>query len=113
MAGRFGSVVTTAAFPVTERKYDNPFAYCTMCGACQKRCPVSAIDASKGCAFGKDHTICGPYIEDGTLDPHGPNQIVRYGCGKCQVGVPCEHAIPGSVGLIDRKVEKVLENEED
>ena len=94
MAGRFGSVVTDAFFPPTERKYSSPFEYCILCGACQRRCPTGAIDASKGCADGKDQNICGPYVVGSHLLPHGPNQIVRYGCGKCQVGVPCEHAVP-------------------
>ncbi len=94
MAGRFGSIVTDAVLPVTERTYSDPFEYCTMCGACQKRCPAGAIDAARGCALGKDQAICGPWLRGSYLPPHGPKQIVRYGCGKCQVGVPCEHAIP-------------------
>lgn len=94
MAGRFGSVITTAEFEPTVRPYSDPFEYCTMCGACMVRCPAGAIDKSKGCALGKDQLICGPYINENHLPPHGPNQRVRYGCGKCQVSVPCESGIP-------------------
>ncbi len=94
MAGRFGSVITDAAFDVTKRPYNSPFEYCIMCGACQKRCPAEAIDISRGCALGKDQNICGPYVYGSYLAPHGPKQIVRYGCGKCQVAVPCEARIP-------------------
>ena len=94
MAGRFGSVITNAEFPVTKRPYASPFEYCIMCGACGRRCPVDAIDAAKGCAAGKDHTVCEPHVSGSRLPPHGPKQIVRYGCGKCQTGVPCEHGIP-------------------
>ena len=94
MAGRFGSVVTNAALPVTERPYSGPFDYCTLCGACQRRCPVGAIDAARGFADGKDQVLCGGFVHDGTLPPHGPRRVVRYGCGRCQVGVPCEHGIP-------------------
>lgn len=94
MAGRFGSVITTAEFPPTPRPYSDPFAYCTMCGACMGKCPVHAIDKVKGCALGKDQSICGPYVNGSFLPPHGPKQIVRYGCGKCQCGVPCESGIP-------------------
>ncbi len=94
MAGRFGSVVTDAVFPVTDRPYTSPFEYCTMCGACQHRCPVRAIDVSRGCALGKDQAICYPYLKGSFLPPHGIHQVVRYGCGKCQVSVPCEHQIP-------------------
>lgn len=95
MAGRIGSVITNAVFPPTARKYSDPFAYCTMCGACQRHCPAGAIDVTKGCALGKDQRICGLYVKGSFLPPQGPNGVVRYGCGKCQVGVPCEHSIPG------------------
>ncbi|MBQ8144220.1 MAG: epoxyqueuosine reductase [Butyricicoccus sp.] len=94
MAGRFGSVITTAELPVTERPYDDPFAYCTMCGKCAKNCPAGAIDPRKGVACGKDHAACQAYLKQYTYPPHGPHARVRYGCGKCQVGVPCEHGIP-------------------
>ena len=95
MAGRFGSVVTTAELPVTEHDYGDPFAYCTLCGKCQRNCPVNAIDVKKGVAEGKDQAVCAPFVRASYLPPHGPNGIVRYGCGKCQVNVPCESGIPG------------------
>lgn len=94
MAGRFGSIITSAAFPPTARPYDTPFAYCVLCGACEQNCPVGAIDRSKGVIFGKDQDICGPFVRSTFLPPHGPHQRVRYGCGKCQVNVPCESGIP-------------------
>lgn len=93
-AGRFGSIVTSAVFPVTSRPYDNPFAYCVMCAACQRNCPAGAIDPTRGVARGKDQTLCGPFVQSTFLPPHGPHQRVRYGCGKCQVHVPCESGIP-------------------
>ena len=95
IAGRFGSVITDAVFVPTDRPYTSPFAYCTMCGACMQRCPVGAIDKARGCALGKDQLVCGPYVNGSNLPPHGPHARVRYGCGKCQVGVPCERGIPG------------------
>ena len=94
MAGRFGSVITNAEFSPTPRPYTAPFEYCIMCGACAKRCTLGAIDISKGCARGKDQVICGGCIDGSHLPPHGANQRIRYGCGKCQVGVPCESRIP-------------------
>ena len=94
MAGRFGSVITNAEFRPTIRSYNDPFEYCTMCGACMTKCPANAIDKTKGCALGKDQLICGPYVKGSYLPPYGPNQRIRYGCGKCQVGVPCESQIP-------------------
>lgn len=94
MAGRFGSVITNAEYHPTVRAYSDPFEYCTMCGACMARCPASAIDKARGCALGKDQLICGSYVKGSFLPAHGPNQRVRYGCGKCQSGVPCESGIP-------------------
>ncbi len=94
MAGRIGSVITDAFFEPTRRPYTDPFEYCEMCGACERQCPVHAIDKSKGCMVGKDHNICAPYVNGGTLPPHGPRNIIRYGCGKCQVDVSCEKGIP-------------------
>ena len=94
MAGRFGSVITNAEFAADIRPYSKPFEYCIMCGACMMKCPVGAIDKAKGCALGKDNLICDPYLSGSELPPHGPNQRVRYGCGKCQCGVPCESGIP-------------------
>ena len=94
MAGRFGSVITSAEFNADIRPYSSPFEYCTMCGACMIKCPADAIDKSKGCALGKDQLICRPYVSGSFLPAHGPNKRIRYGCGKCQVGVPCESGIP-------------------
>jgi len=101
MAGRFGSIITDAEFLPTPRPYSDPFEYCAMCGACMRRCPADAIDMAKGCALGKDQLICGPYIEDGKLPLHGPKQRMRYGCGKCQAGVPCESGIPARASRPD------------
>jgi len=94
MAGRFGSVITNAPFQPTLRPYSNPFEYCTMCGACMAKCPAGAIDKDRGCALGKDQLLCGAYVKGSYLPAHGANQRIRYGCGKCQAGVPCESRIP-------------------
>lgn len=85
IAGRFGSVITTAVFEATERKYTEIYEYCTMCGACLHTCPVSAIRIEEG----KDHIKCSDYL-DIMMDKYKP----RYGCGKCQVKVPCQSRIP-------------------
>lgn len=94
MAGRIGSVITSAHFEQSEKPYSDPFEYCIMCGACQRRCPANAIDKTRGCALGKDQLICGPYVKGSYLPPQGSKNIVRYGCGKCQTAVPCEFEIP-------------------
>jgi epoxyqueuosine reductase QueG len=87
-AGRIGSVVTDAPFPATRRPYTGATEHCHACGACIQRCPCGAIDAS-----GKDNVACKAFL-DRTLGQYGP----RYGCGKCQTGVPCEHEVPAPGG---------------
>jgi epoxyqueuosine reductase len=94
IAGRFGSVITTCPLTPTERPYSNPFEYCTMCGKCQTNCPAGAIDRTKGITHGKEHSTCNLFLNKLSLPPHGSNQRSRYGCGKCQVNVPCENGIP-------------------
>lgn len=98
IAGRFGSVITSCAFPVTKRPYEGLTDYCIMCGKCQRNCPAHAIDKTKGCLAGKDHALCSAYIKENTRPPHGPHKKVRYGCGKCQVDVPCAAGIPKGRG---------------
>ncbi len=85
VAGRFGSLITTLSFEKNDRKYKDIYEYCTMCGKCAKNCPASAIDRETG----KDHKKCSDFINK-VLEKHNP----RYGCGKCQVNVPCENRIP-------------------
>ena len=85
VCGRFGSVITDAPFTPTERPYSKPYEYCTFCGACAKRCPVDAISVKNG----KDMMLCSDFIEK-TMVRYAP----RYGCGKCQLCVPCSTCIP-------------------
>lgn len=84
MAGRFGSIVTSQALEPDPRPYSSYDEYCTHCGACIRRCPVSAISPA-----GKSHNACRTFTR-GVLEKHRP----WYGCGKCQVRVPCERGIP-------------------
>lgn len=86
VSGRFGSVITDAPLPVTVRPYKGLYDYCTMCGACMRQCPASAITLEHG----KSHRLCSSYCERMRLK-YAP----RFGCGKCQVHVPCERGIPG------------------
>ncbi|MBP2664825.1 MAG: queG 7 [Firmicutes bacterium] len=83
-AGRLGSVIVTTNITPTLRAYQAYDEYCSKCGACIKRCPARAIDDS-----GKNNDICAKFV-DGTALRFKP----RYGCGKCQTGVPCEAAVP-------------------
>jgi hypothetical protein len=83
-AGRFGSVITDTEFQPTARAYEGVSEYCGACGLCIERCPCRAVDRS-----GKDNQVCKAYL-DTTRVLYAP----RYGCGKCQTGVPCEGRIP-------------------
>ncbi|MBZ9634500.1 4Fe-4S binding protein [Clostridium sp. FP1] len=85
VAGRFGSIITELYLSPDKREYQSIYEYCSMCGACIKKCPVNAISIEKG----KNHIICSKYL-DKTAEKYKP----RYGCGKCQIGVPCESRIP-------------------
>jgi len=85
MAGRFGSVVTELDLPKDTRPYSDIYEYCTMCGLCVDRCPANAISLENG----KLSPLCSNFL-DKTREKHNP----RYGCGKCQVGVPCESGLP-------------------
>ena len=83
-AGRLCSVVTDALLEPTPRAYQGVTEYCSGCGDCMERCPPGAIGPS-----GKDNRLCKIYLDE-TLALYQP----RYGCGKCQTGVPCEAGIP-------------------
>lgn len=83
-AGRLGSIIVAADITPTPRHYQAYDEYCSKCGACVKRCPVQAIDDT-----GKNNDICAKFLDD-TAIRFKP----RYGCGKCQTGVPCEATIP-------------------
>jgi len=89
-AGRFGSAITTLDLAPTPRDYDGPYDRCPWlvtggCGACIGRCPSGAITAD-----GKDTATCAHYLDHVVK----PLFASRYGCGKCQTGVPCESGIP-------------------
>lgn len=86
MAGRLCSIITGASFVPDVREYQSLYQYCSMCGACVRRCPVDAISLDKG----KDHIPCSNFVHNTIEEKFAP----RYGCGKCQVSVPCEQAIP-------------------
>ena len=85
ISGRFGSIITELYLSSDKREYENIYEYCSMCGKCVKNCPANAISIKNG----KDHTICSNFL-DKTMEKHKP----RYGCGKCQIDVPCESRIP-------------------
>lgn len=85
LAGRFGSIITEMYLSPDRREYQNVDEYCSKCGKCVKNCPVNAISLEEG----KNHSICSKFLGQ-TLEKYRP----RYGCGKCQINVPCESKIP-------------------
>jgi epoxyqueuosine reductase QueG len=89
-AGRIGSVITSLNLKITKRKYNCYFAYCPhlnnkKCGKCIEMCPPKAITNNI-----KNNGICSEYISKEIFPLFAP----RYGCGKCNVSVPCEYEIP-------------------
>lgn len=84
-AGRFGSLITELYIEPSKREYQDIYEYCTMCGACTKKCPAGAISMENG----KNHKLCSAHLNE-TIERYKP----RYGCGKCQLNVPCESRIP-------------------
>ena len=94
-AVRVGSVVVRLDVPIHERPYTHHQEYCLFfssgtCGVCMKRCPVGALSPQ-----GHDKRICSAYLDDVTI-PYVSNtwNFNGYGCGLCQVAVPCERRIP-------------------
>ena len=85
VAGRYGSVIVSEEIEPDERPYKGIYEYCIRCGACIARCPANAISLEHG----KNQRLC-----HGWLEQSKKRYAPRYGCGKCQVGVPCEKEIP-------------------
>lgn len=86
-AGRLSSVITTIDIPPTPREYEGIYDYCIRCGACALRCPAKAIGAN----MSKNAELCSAQLNI-PKEKYPP----YYGCGKCQVAVPCESAVPCS-----------------
>ena len=84
-AGRCISVITGAVFEPDKRPYMGVYDYCSFCGVCARNCPAAAISKESG----KNHYLCSEFL-DATRAKHAP----RFGCGKCQVKVPCESIAP-------------------
>ncbi len=85
VAGRYASIIISEKLEPDARPYTGVYDYCIMCGACIPRCPAGAITLEGG----KNQIKCSEWVS-GTKVRYAP----RYGCGKCQVGVPCESRIP-------------------
>lgn len=88
MAGRYASLIVSEEWEITGRSYTGIEDYCAKCGACARNCPVQAISLEHG----KNNIRCNAHVEK-MKKKYSP----RYGCGKCQVGVPCESGIPKKI----------------
>jgi epoxyqueuosine reductase QueG len=93
-AMRVGSVVAQTALEPTPRPYNDHRAYCLYfadgtCGKCIDRCPVRAITEA-----GHDKEKCRWHLVRSREHVKKTYRFEGYGCGLCQVGVPCEAGIP-------------------
>jgi len=93
-AMRAGSVVAKLSIEPTPRPYADHRAYCLFfaedtCGKCIDRCPVRAITEA-----GHDKEKCRQHLARAREYVKKTYQFEGYGCGLCQVGVPCEAGIP-------------------
>ena len=93
-AMRTGSVVAKIALDPTPRPYADHHAYClhyakNTCGKCIDRCPARAITEA-----GHDKEKCRQHLEMSRQHVKKTYLFEGYGCGLCQVGVPCEAMIP-------------------
>lgn len=77
--GRLVSIVTDWETGPDKKDYIGIYDYCSECGACYRACPGGALSKN-----GKDIDACSAYL--GEL---GKKFAPRYGCGKCQSGLPC------------------------
>ena len=77
--GRLVSIVTDWETAPDEKDYTDIYDYCAECGACYRACPAKALSKD-----GKDIDACSAYL--GMI---GKKFAPRYGCGKCQSGLPC------------------------
>ena len=93
-AMRVGSVVAKISLEATPRPYSDHRAYCLFfdngtCGKCIDRCPVRAITEA-----GHDKEKCRQHLARSREYVKKTYKFEGYGCGLCQVGVPCEAGIP-------------------
>jgi epoxyqueuosine reductase QueG len=91
---RVGSVVAKISIQPTPRPYSDHRSYCLFfakgtCGKCIDRCPVRAITES-----GHDKNKCRQHVRQSKAYVRKTYKFEGYGCGLCQVGVPCEADIP-------------------
>ncbi len=77
--GRIISIVTDWETEPDEKDYSGLYDYCSDCGACYRVCPGDALKPE-----GKNKSACSAFLAVNCVQ-YAP----RYGCGKCQSGLPC------------------------
>ena len=82
--GSLATLITDQEFEVTERDYTGIYDYCIQCGQCGVNCPAKAMEPS-GLRNLKKCSEYGAYLRE---------HYGGGGCGRCMVGVPCEHRNP-------------------
>ncbi len=96
-AVRISSLIVEAPLTPDVRTYSSHNEWCLYfqdgsCGACIRRCPTNAISFE-----GHDKDACEAY-EDYFAENLWPEDIDKgdyiYGCGLCQVGIPCQNKKP-------------------
>lgn len=93
-AMRAGSVIAKISIQPTPRPYAHHRAYCLFfadgtCGKCIDRCPVRAITEA-----GHNKEKCREHLVRSREYVKKNYRFEGYGCGLCQVAVPCEATIP-------------------
>jgi epoxyqueuosine reductase len=78
--GRLISIVTDWETEPDPKDYIGIYGYCSECRACFRVCPGQAYGDT-----GKDIKKC-----SGFLHENSKQYAPRYGCGKCQSGLPCQ-----------------------
>ena len=73
-----------------DKRPEDPYYYCTNCGACIERCPKGAITFEGR----HDKQSCSEHVMTTISYIKNNYEINIYSCGLCQVGVPCENGIP-------------------
>ena len=95
-AMRVGSIVVDYKLPSdADKRPPDPYYYCLKCGECSKRCPVDAIrsdDPTNGTIH--DKNTCANHVFSAIPYIKKNYGFTIYGCGLCQVGVPCENTLP-------------------
>jgi epoxyqueuosine reductase QueG len=95
IAIRIGSIVSNLVLAPDTRPYgEKPYAWCSRCDACVKRCPVNAVSPDPAL---RDKKRCYEHLSG----PMNKNRHEAYGwldlelgCGMCQTGIPCESERP-------------------